>query len=43
MIEENYPHFEKVKENEKNFNQYLENMMEFTVMSMRSYMKNYKD
>ena len=25
MIEENYPHFEKVKENEKNFNQYLEN------------------
>jgi len=27
MIEENYPHFEKVKENEKNFNQYLENMM----------------
>ena len=33
MIEENYPHFEKVKENEKNFNLYLENMMnddEFT-------------
>lgn len=24
MIEENYPHFEQVKENEKNFNKYLE-------------------
>ena len=33
MIEENYPHFEKVKENEKKFNKYLENKMnddEFT-------------
>ena len=27
MIEENYPHFELAKENEKNFDQYLENKM----------------
>ena len=27
MIEENYPHFEQIKENEKNFNKYLENKM----------------
>lgn len=27
MIKESYPHFELVKENEKNFNQYLENKM----------------
>ena len=33
MTEENYPHLKKVIEKEKNFNQYLENMMnddEFT-------------
>ena len=33
MIKESYPHFKKVIEKEKNFNQYLENMMnddEFT-------------
>ena len=33
MIKESYPHFESVKENEKNFNKYLENKMnddEFT-------------
>ena len=33
MIKESYPHFKKVIEKEKSFNQYLENMMnddEFT-------------
>lgn len=33
MIKESYPHFKKVIEKEKNFNKYLENMMnddEFT-------------